>query len=43
MVHTPNRSLDGPCSSSSGYCYYATGVGGACAGMTACNYSYDSL
>ena len=29
----PNRSLEGPCSSSSGYCYYATGVGGACAGL----------
>ena len=25
--------MEGPCSSSSGYCYYATGVGGACAGL----------
>ena len=33
QVLNPNRSLEGPCSSSSGYCYYATGVGGACAGL----------
>eukprot|EP00040_Diaphanoeca_grandis_P029129 m.169705 g.169705 ORF g.169705 m.169705 type:complete len:918 (-) comp31584_c0_seq1:57-2810(-) len=31
--YNPNRSTEGPCSSSSGYCYYATGVGGACAGL----------
>ena len=33
MVTSPNRSAEGPCSSSSGYCFYATGVGGACAGL----------
>eukprot|EP00729_Bicosta_minor_P003139 gene3139-30522_t len=33
VVLSPNRSDEGPCSSSSGYCYYATGVGGACAGL----------
>jgi hypothetical protein len=32
-VNTPNRSIDGPCSSTSGYCYYVTGVGGSCAGL----------
>ena len=30
-VQTPNRSAEGPCTSSSGYCNYVTGVGGACA------------
>ena len=31
VVNTPNRSDEGPCASVSGYCFYATGVGGACA------------
>jgi len=31
-VNLPNRSTEGySCASSSGYCYYSTGVGGACA------------
>ena len=31
-VMSPNRSTEGPCASVNGYCYYTTGVGGACAG-----------
>jgi hypothetical protein len=31
-VDSPNREDEGPCTSSSGYCHYVTGVGGACAG-----------
>ena len=31
VVQSPNRSEEGPCTSSSGYCNYVTGVGGACA------------
>ena len=30
-VQSPNRSTLGPCASVNGYCYYTTGVGGACA------------
>ena len=33
VVHSPNRSSEGPCQSSSGYCYYTTGIGGACSGL----------
>eukprot|EP01043_Picozoa_sp_COSAG02_P018589 COSAG02_NODE_872_length_16321_cov_6.491062_7_plen_469_part_00 len=29
-VQSPNRSSLGPCASVNGYCYYTTGVGGAC-------------
>ena len=32
VVESPNRSAVGPCESVNGYCFYTTGVGGACAG-----------
>eukprot|EP01052_Picozoa_sp_SAG31_P025550 SAG31_NODE_2245_length_6101_cov_1.381539_4_plen_180_part_00 len=31
-VSAPNRSSEGPCASVNGYCFYTTGVGGACSG-----------
>ena len=31
VIASPNRSDEGPCASVDGYCFYTTGVGGACA------------